>query len=52
MSVFSKCGMHIYISSGDPAKIQIISRFGWDPRFHISNKLQSDADANELRSSL
>lgn len=48
---FSKCSMHVnYL--GIMSKCQIISRFGWELGFHISNKLLGDADANGLRSSL
>lgn len=47
---FSKCSMHInHLRSCQNARI---SRFGWGLSFYISNKLLSDADADELRSSL
>lgn len=45
---------HAQKSSGDLLKIQglLICRFEWGLRFHISNKLPGDAEADELRSSL
>ena len=45
---------HAQKSSGDRLKIQslLICRSEWGLRFHISNKLPSDSEADELRSSL